>query len=256
MVGASNFGLFSRSYNQTLCFNENYEKMLRIRDSHWFARNLSTAGIWSCMCETGNFVLVWLSFFFQQLLGECLGMQAWPVEHAGTCDWQGFVVMFFSEGIKPQVWGIYRVIDLAMPCRSAQQKVRRDRLVGEVVRRLHNKLKKPDQQKRIALTSRLLPLGSLRKRKVQKIVGGWPNEYHGRRCFTKVLVKDVNAILRSRYGLEPSDAEESRIKRLLQNVRKRKLGLAAMVVNPDELETLPMNLEERMFSNIDSARSF
>lgn len=178
------------------------------------------------------------------------------MEHAGTCDWQGFVVMFFSEGIKPQVWGIYRVIDLAMPCRSAQQKVRRDRLVGEVVRRLHNKLKKPDQQKRIALTSRLLPLGSLRKRKVQKIVGGWPNEYHGRRCFTKVLVKDVNAILRSRYGLEPSDAEESRIKRLLQNVRKRKLGLAAMVVNPDELETLPMNLEERMFSNIDSARSF
>ena len=56
--------------------------------------------------------------------------------------------------------------------------------------------------------------------------------------------------------MEPSDAEESRIKRLLQNVRKRKLGLAAMVVNPDELETLPMNLEERMFSNIDSARSF
>ena len=64
------------------------------------------------------------------------------MEHAGSCDWQGFVVRFFSKGIKPQVWGdIYRVIDLAMPCRSAQQKVRRDRLVGEVVRRLHNKLK-------------------------------------------------------------------------------------------------------------------
>ena len=137
-----------------------------------------------------------------------------------------------------------------MACRSAQQKVRRERLVGEVVRALHNKLKKPDQQKRIAMTSRLLPLGSLRKRKVQKIVGGWPDEYHGRRCFTKVLVKEVNGILRTRYGLEPSDAEEGRIKRLLQNVRKRKLGLPAMVVNPDELETLPMNFEERILSNI------
>lgn len=105
MVGAKNFGLFSRSYNQTLCFNENYEKMLCIRDSQWFARNLSTAGIWSCMCETGNFVLVWLSFFFQQLLGECLGMQAWPVERAGTVIGKDLLLCFFPRALSLKFGG-------------------------------------------------------------------------------------------------------------------------------------------------------
>lgn len=132
-----------------------------------------------------------------------------------------------------------------MPCRSAMQKVRRDRLVSEVVKRLHRQLKAPDQQRRIAMTNRLLPLGDLRKKRVQKVLGGWPNDYVGRRCFTKPLVKEVNGILRARYGLEKSDAEEGRIKRLLQNVRKRKLG--AMVPNPDEMETLPLPYEDWVF---------
>ena len=58
-------------------------------------------------------------------------------------------------------------------------------------------------------------------------------------------MREVNGVLRARYGLEKSDAEEGRIKRLLQNVRKRKLG--AMVANPDEMETLKISYEDCVF---------
>ena len=72
---------------------------------------------------------VTLCWFGSVFFSAAAGRMPWDAGLAcGTCwdsDWQGFVVMFFPEGIKPQVWGIYRVIDLAMPCRSAQQKVRR-----------------------------------------------------------------------------------------------------------------------------------
>ena len=132
-----------------------------------------------------------------------------------------------------------------MPCRAARQNVRRCRLVSEVVNELHVRLRTPNQQKRIAMTNRLLPLGSLRKAKIQKILGGWPNEYAGRRCFTKAFVRQVNALLRARYGLDPCSAEEDRIKRLLQNVRKRKVGKPVpAMVSMDDLETMPFNIDE------------
>ena len=136
---------------------------------------------------------------------------------------------------------------VAMPCRSALQKVRRDRLVSDVVRHFHKKLKLPKHQRRIAMTNRLLPLGSLRKTRIQKVVSGWPNDFSGRRCFTTALVKQTNNILRAKYGLEPSDVEVGRIKQLLQTVRKRKVGLEAMAANPDELETLPMTTEDEVW---------
>ena len=137
-----------------------------------------------------------------------------------------------------------------MPCRGAMQSITRARHANLVAKRLQKRLNKEPELTRMHSTNRLYPLGSLKQRRVRALFGGWTSKFVGKgRVFTGALAKQVCKDLRTRFGMDahvPPD-EAVRLRCLLQVARKRKLAplkKKAMAVNPDTMDTLPMEFEE------------
>ena len=131
-----------------------------------------------------------------------------------------------------------------MPCRGVQQRVARNGHAKIVFKRLSKRLNTEQDLNRMQATNRLLPMGSLRHKKLRTLFGGWINCFSGQgRIFTGKFAKQVSLKLTKKIGMEttvPSD-ESQRMRAFLQAARKRKLEVPAMpALNPDNLDTLPM----------------
>ena len=145
------------------------------------------------------------------------------------------------------------LVALAMPCRGVQQRVARARHVHLVVKRLVKRLNNEPELTRMHSTNRLYPLGSLKQKRLRALFGGWTSKFIGKgRIFTGALAKQVCMELRSHFGLDvhvPKD-EAARLRSLLQVARKRHLQapVKAMAINPDTMDTLPMEFGEACIS--------
>lgn len=143
-----------------------------------------------------------------------------------------------------------RLID-AMPVRVASQSVVRKQHVKTIVKHMSARLNSKLDQDRMHTTNRLLPLGSMRRRPIKKIFGGWILSFkdYGR-VFTKKLASDVCKKLRKKFGLPgKSDlAEVLRMHLLLKVARKRKVEkpggpTGKAMSSMDVLQTVPLAFE-------------
>ena len=133
---------------------------------------------------------------------------------------------------------------IAMARRARRQKEARKRFEKLIVKNIFRRLNTPTNRDRIATTNMLLPLGSLRRKAVKNIFGGWIRKIIGHgRVLTRKLAKNVVHTLRSKFelGVLEDDEEIQRMHSLLKVAKKRKLSAAAMS-NMDNLVTLPMEL--------------
>ena len=112
-----------------------------------------------------------------------------------------------------------------------------------VVRNIAKELRK--DERRMLSTNRLFPQGTLRRKCIKRIFGGWAYKAHGR-CFTKKLASMVCSKLRKKFGLEGSDMETDRLLTLLKLARKHHLKKPSKMSEMDALETLPFIPEDRL----------
>lgn len=142
--------------------------------------------------------------------------------------------------------GLLESVASAMAGRRAHaQNEQRSVHVRYVTRQLAKRLKGESHQSRIHGTNRLLPNGSLKRRVLRQIFGGWVHRYAPcqRRLFTRRLAKDVCQALRDKFGMDPmeDEREEKRMASLLALARKRKVKRPrTKAMNMDNVETLPM----------------
>ena len=130
--------------------------------------------------------------------------------------------------------------------RARAQNQRRAANVRYITRRLAKRLKGEAQQVRIHGTNRLLPNGSLKRKCLREIFGGWVHRYGHGRMFTKRLGKEVCDALRDKFGMGPceDEAEAHRMASLLVLARKRQVSRpCARAMNMDNLETMPMEFQ-------------
>jgi len=113
-----------------------------------------------------------------------------------------------------------------------------------VVRNIAKELRK--DEKRMLSTNRLLPQGTLRRKCIKRIFGGWTFQVEGR-CYTKKLASMVCSKLRKKFGLETSDLENDRMLAFLKLGRKHRVKkpLPSNMSGMDALETLPFIPEDR-----------
>lgn len=132
-----------------------------------------------------------------------------------------------------------------MACRAHRQKVARMAHVLFIVKKLFKKLSTPEHQKRMVTTSRLLPLGSLKRKTLKVLFSGWVEKrFKGcGRILTRKVAEATVRRLRSKLELPDCHDLEDEINRMhyfLKVARKRlgppKNNMSAM----DALETLPM----------------
>ena len=139
-------------------------------------------------------------------------------------------------------------LQLAMPCRSLQQRSIREQHVNRIVCKLTCVLEADgDHVRRMVSTNRLFPLGSFKSRSVACLFGGWAAKFRGKgRCMTKKLAMLVCKRLRLHFDLEPGTKEESeRFLHLLQAARKKRLRKPpAKTAAMDTCETQPMDLQD------------
>ena len=139
-------------------------------------------------------------------------------------------------------------LQLAMPCRSLQQRSIREQHVNRIVCKLTCVLEADgDHVRRMVSTNRLIPLGSFKSRSVACLFGGWAAKFRGKgRCMTKKLAMLVCKRLRLHFDLEPGTKEESeRFLHLLQAARKKRLRKPrAKTAAMDTCETQPMDLQD------------
>ena len=133
-----------------------------------------------------------------------------------------------------------------MPVREQKQKHVRQQHASRIAKVLGKRLRSESHQLRISSTNRLLPLGSLKKRSLKGLFGGWIRKYKGCvRLFTKVKSA---AFCEKPLGIKATPEEEwKRMAALLSMARKRSLKklerpVAAMPAeNIDNMETVPMD---------------
>ena len=141
--------------------------------------------------------------------------------------------------------------------RRSQQKLTRKKHVGLIFKKLSSRLNAPKHVKRMATTSRILPMGNLRRRCVKDLFTGWALDLVGQgRVLTKKLSKQVCTKLRKHFNLGPShdDGGESKmLHRLLKLARKRKLGTHPLpkMSSSDVTETLPYDPEDWRYDCLD-----
>ena len=137
--------------------------------------------------------------------------------------------------------------------RRRQQKIKRKAHVQTIARHLRAKLGAKKNKKRMILTDRLLPLGSLKRKCVNRLFHPWASELVGLgRVLTYKLCEQVVKRLRKFFQLGPLDDEMSEVKqlhRLIKYARKRKLGSAVIaqhsaMSSDDLMETIPMQFPE------------
>lgn len=135
-----------------------------------------------------------------------------------------------------------------MASRAGRQRTARCAHVGYIVKKLVSKLSTPEHQKRMVTTSRLLPVGSLKRRCLKNLFNGWVNrKFKGEgRILTKKVASNVVRLLRSQLELPPChdlSEEISRMHYFLKTARKRLSGkVKPKMANLDEMETLPLCL--------------
>ena len=135
-----------------------------------------------------------------------------------------------------------------MASRAGRQRTARCAHVGYIVKKLVSKLSTPEHQKRMVTTSRLLPVGSLKRRCLRNLFNGWVNrKFKGEgRILTKKVASNVVRLLRSQLELPPChdlSEEISRMHYFLKTARKRLSGkVKPKMANLDEMETLPLCL--------------
>ena len=128
--------------------------------------------------------------------------------------------------------------------RLRMQMEKRSETARWVVRNIAKKICK--DERRILSTNRLLPQGTLRRRCIKQIFGGWTNKAQGR-CFTKKLASMVCSKLRKKFGLELEgpDLESDRLLTLLKLARKHHLKKPSKMSEMDNVETLPFFPQDR-----------
>ena len=140
-----------------------------------------------------------------------------------------------------------------MPSRTRKQRETRRVHVALICKKLKVRLSHADEETRIHSTNRLLPVGTLKRRCLRNLFGGWiDREFRGMgRCFTCKLSKEVCRRLRKSFGLETLVPEEEwiRMHNLLKVARKRRIQKPKprkkknMSGSPaDVADTLPMDL--------------
>ena len=138
-------------------------------------------------------------------------------------------------------------VDLAaMACRAHRQKVARMAHVLFIVKRLFKKLSTPEHQRRMVTTSRLLPLGSLKRKTLKVLFSGWVEKrFKGcGRILTRKVAEATVRRLRSKLELPDCHDLEDEINRMhyfLKVARKRLgPGKEKAMSTMDALETIPM----------------
>ena len=128
--------------------------------------------------------------------------------------------------------------------RLRMQMEKRSETARWVVRNIAKEICK--DERRILSTNRLLPQGTLRRRCIKQIFGGWTNKAQGR-CFTKKLASMVCSKLRKKFGLELEgpDLESDRLLTLLKLARKHRLKKPSKMSEMDNVETLPFFPQDR-----------
>lgn len=136
--------------------------------------------------------------------------------------------------------------------RERALKQRREWHAKQIAKRMAKRLRSEKQQKRIYGTNRLVPAGSLKKRALKELFGGWVKKYARRekRLFTKRLAQDVCGILRAEFGMGPTPADEwLRLSSCLAQARKRGLqkykAPQRSMAMLDNCDTLPLTCEAR-----------
>lgn len=145
---------------------------------------------------------------------------------------------------------VLQLID-AMPIRVASQSVVRKKHVKTIVTHMSARLTSKLDQDRMHTTNRLLPLGSMRRRPIKKIFGGWILSFKEKgRVFTQKLAGDVCSKLRKKFGLpgKSDRAEVLRMHLLLKVARKRNIGKPVArtrkaMSSMDVLQTIPLAFE-------------
>lgn len=141
-----------------------------------------------------------------------------------------------------------------MPSRKRRQGTIRKGHVKMIVEHIHKKLQSKSHKKRICTTSRLLPVGTLRRKAIQSIFAGWVRHllWQGR-ILTYKLAKEVVGQLRKRFQLPKCLGEDGReeIRRMhyfLKAARKRQLGVAKpqpkKMSAMDCADTVPMEWQD------------
>lgn len=135
-----------------------------------------------------------------------------------------------------------------MPSRSAKQKVVRKGHAKLIAANMAKQLDTPKHQHRMATTNRILPVGSLRRRCIQKVFAGWILDFvYKGRIITRLLSAEVCRRLRRKFQMQggSDSAEINRLHVLLKCARKRQIVKPSKKRKPamssmDLLETLPL----------------
>lgn len=140
-----------------------------------------------------------------------------------------------------------------MAVRRCHQKSVRQKHVKQIVKQIAEGLNTKSHRKRMVTTSRILPLGGLRRKPLRKLFGGWILDLIGKgRILTKKLAQEVCQRLRKKFDLPKlrDHEEELRMHVLLKNARKRKIGssknrkTSKAMSSIDNLQTVPMEFED------------
>lgn len=126
--------------------------------------------------------------------------------------------------------------------RTAQQREDREEYAAWIAKKVASRLQSGEHNQRMHGTNRLLPVGSMRRRCIRAIFGGWAKKFQGYgRLFTRALASRICHLARDRVGLEnpPPPEEIARMHFLMKTARKR--GVARPRKSAmDNLETLPL----------------
>ena len=134
--------------------------------------------------------------------------------------------------------------------RRCEQNEKRNEYVRFIVKKLSKRLGNKTQKHRMTTTSKILPVGNLKRTCVRKLFTGWVNKLYGNgRLLTTKLSEQVCKRIRKKFDLGPIDDNGEEVKtmhRLMKLARKRRLGAdlklqseAMSVV--DCLDTAPMD---------------
>ena len=132
-----------------------------------------------------------------------------------------------------------------MGVRRRKQEETRKAAVKFAVKKILPHLRRDKQ--RLFSTNRLLPVGSLRRKCIKRIFGGWPSRYLGAgRVFTKKLAEQVCRRLRQKLHMERTEffkEEAVRLHELLKASRKRQVDPPPRMSAMDNTETQPIKEE-------------
>lgn len=133
-----------------------------------------------------------------------------------------------------------------MPCRAEIQRRLREKYAQFISEQLCAVLE--GDRERVFATERLLPPGSMKRKCLRRLFGGWAKEFREKgRIFTINLAARVCALTRDALGLPMSSVEDVRMHSMLKTARKRAVEIPTMASAMDTCETCPTGEEEAAF---------